>query len=104
MAPEYSGLWRQDTWQLPGATRFYWYLPSLLTAMEKGQTIELPAAAFGASPSPVSMLDAPSISMGHPSGIYRGIQDRNGGGDINIWGQRVRSLHPHSELPAVALP
>jgi hypothetical protein len=47
MAPEYSGLWRQDTWQLADATRFYWYLPSLLTSMNEGQTIELPAAAFG---------------------------------------------------------
>ena len=47
MAPEYSGLWRHDVWQLPGATRFYWSLPSLLTAMRAGQTIQLPAAAFG---------------------------------------------------------
>ncbi len=47
MAPEYSGLWRADTWQVPGGSRFYWYLPSVLTAMEANSSIELPAAAFG---------------------------------------------------------
>ena len=47
MAPEYSGLWRADTWRVPGGSRFYWYLPSVLTAMQAGATIQLPAAAFG---------------------------------------------------------
>lgn len=48
MAPEYSGLWRVDTWQLSGSgSRFYWYLPSLLATLHEGQVLELPAAAFG---------------------------------------------------------
>lgn len=48
MGPEYSGLWRVDSWQIEGrGTRFYWYLPSLLATMRAGQTIELPAAAWG---------------------------------------------------------
>eukprot|EP00664_Eupelagonemidae_sp_cell27_P010323 gene10323-187_t len=47
MAPEYSGLWRADTWGVEGGSRFYWYLPSLLFAMQRGQTVDLPAAALG---------------------------------------------------------
>ena len=47
MAPEYSGLWRADTWAVPGGSRFYWSLPSLLFAMTEGQSVPLPTAAFG---------------------------------------------------------
>ena len=48
MAPEFSGLWRSDTWSVPGSgSRFYWSLPSLLVAMDKGQRVALPAASLG---------------------------------------------------------